>query len=308
MSEVIADADPSIRRRTRRLPHRDADQQVLATRSLAAGLHRDAADAARAEHGSRLRPSRLRAADGSAVVPTSCSTGRRPTKLYAYASSPAQEHRPAWSRFNKAARKAPGRGRHLARDVHRRARREHVRVAPSRWVCPRRPRSCRSSATTIGRRRAWPTAAPRGADRVAAAQRRGILHRLTQDRAELRGIGTARVAEVDLMVLAGHPQPVRRHELVVQAVQHRTFVVVRPDVQDLDAPALIERLEAQSVDRRRRGPAFAFARANWSSVIQSGVRIIAVQSHRDLSRSTVKARHVVGPPQSLERHDDVVAV
>ena len=29
-------------------------------------------------------------------------------KLYAYASAPAGEHRPAWSRFNKAARKAPG--------------------------------------------------------------------------------------------------------------------------------------------------------------------------------------------------------
>ena len=29
-------------------------------------------------------------------------------KLYAYASNPSQEHRPAWSRFNKMARKAPG--------------------------------------------------------------------------------------------------------------------------------------------------------------------------------------------------------
>lgn len=29
-------------------------------------------------------------------------------KLYAYASSPAQEHRPAWTRFNKRARAAPG--------------------------------------------------------------------------------------------------------------------------------------------------------------------------------------------------------
>lgn len=29
-------------------------------------------------------------------------------KLYAYASAPAQQHRPAWTRFNKAARKAPG--------------------------------------------------------------------------------------------------------------------------------------------------------------------------------------------------------
>ncbi|MDN3495228.1 DUF4188 domain-containing protein [Planococcus sp. APC 4015] len=29
-------------------------------------------------------------------------------KLYAYASNPSQEHRPAWSRFNKLARKAPG--------------------------------------------------------------------------------------------------------------------------------------------------------------------------------------------------------
>lgn len=29
-------------------------------------------------------------------------------KLYAYASSPNQEHRPAWTAFNRAARKAPG--------------------------------------------------------------------------------------------------------------------------------------------------------------------------------------------------------
>lgn len=28
-------------------------------------------------------------------------------KLYAYASNPSQEHRPAWSRFNKLSRKAP---------------------------------------------------------------------------------------------------------------------------------------------------------------------------------------------------------
>jgi Domain of unknown function (DUF4188) len=28
-------------------------------------------------------------------------------KLYAYASAPDQEHRPAWTRFNKAARRAP---------------------------------------------------------------------------------------------------------------------------------------------------------------------------------------------------------
>lgn len=29
-------------------------------------------------------------------------------KLYAYASDPSAEHRPAWSRFNRLARKAPG--------------------------------------------------------------------------------------------------------------------------------------------------------------------------------------------------------
>lgn len=29
-------------------------------------------------------------------------------KLYAYASAPEQKHRPAWTRFNHAARKAPG--------------------------------------------------------------------------------------------------------------------------------------------------------------------------------------------------------
>ncbi len=29
-------------------------------------------------------------------------------KLYAYASAPSQEHRPAWTRFNRRARKNPG--------------------------------------------------------------------------------------------------------------------------------------------------------------------------------------------------------
>ncbi|WP_309129776.1 DUF4188 domain-containing protein [Microbacterium sp.] len=29
-------------------------------------------------------------------------------KLYAYAANPTQEHRPAWTRFNRMARKAPG--------------------------------------------------------------------------------------------------------------------------------------------------------------------------------------------------------
>jgi hypothetical protein len=29
-------------------------------------------------------------------------------KLYAYSTAPAQKHRPAWTAFNKAARKAPG--------------------------------------------------------------------------------------------------------------------------------------------------------------------------------------------------------
>lgn len=29
-------------------------------------------------------------------------------KLYAYASNPSQEHRPAWTRFNRMVRKAPG--------------------------------------------------------------------------------------------------------------------------------------------------------------------------------------------------------
>lgn len=29
-------------------------------------------------------------------------------KLYAYAAAPAQRHRPAWTRFNQAARRAPG--------------------------------------------------------------------------------------------------------------------------------------------------------------------------------------------------------
>lgn len=44
----------------------------------------------------------------AAAGPTSCSTGPSIDKLYAYASSPVHEHRPAWSAFNRRARKAVG--------------------------------------------------------------------------------------------------------------------------------------------------------------------------------------------------------
>lgn len=40
--------------------------------------------------------------------PTVIQYWKTPEQLYAYASQPSAEHRPAWAAFNRAARKAPG--------------------------------------------------------------------------------------------------------------------------------------------------------------------------------------------------------
>lgn len=40
--------------------------------------------------------------------PTVIQYWKTPEQLYAYASRPSAEHRPAWAAFNRAARKAPG--------------------------------------------------------------------------------------------------------------------------------------------------------------------------------------------------------
>ena len=51
----------------------------------------------------------------------------------------------------------------------------------------------------------------------------------------LSGEVAARVAEVDLVMLAGHLQPVGGNELVVHGVEHSGFVVVGADVERLHA-------------------------------------------------------------------------
>ncbi|MDQ0614455.1 hypothetical protein QF046_002096 [Microbacterium sp. W4I4] len=51
-------------------------------------------------------------------------------QLYAYASAPSQEHRPAWTAFNRAAHKAPGAVGVWHETFPRRASRERLRVDP----------------------------------------------------------------------------------------------------------------------------------------------------------------------------------
>ena len=72
-------------------------------------------------------------------------------------------------------------------------------------------------------------------------------HRLAQDRAQLRRLHAAGVAEVDLVVPTGQREPPRRHLDVVQLGQQRALVVVGADVQPLQAAPLGEGLEPQSL-------------------------------------------------------------
>src|SRR5690606_28442703 len=75
---------------------------------------------------------------------------------------------------------------------------------------------------------------------------------LTEDRAPLLGGDPPEVAQVDLVVLARGPQPVRWQELLVEPSEDRAFVVEAAHVQGLDAEALVERLEPDVVEPRRR--------------------------------------------------------
>ena len=74
---------------------------------MAAGVQRDAADARRAVEGPGVGDARLPTHAGGGW-PAVDQYWNRHEKLYAYATRPDAEHRPAWTRFNQRARKAPG--------------------------------------------------------------------------------------------------------------------------------------------------------------------------------------------------------
>lgn len=79
-------------------------------------------------------------------------------------------------------------------------------------------------------------------------------------------------------------------ELVVHPFQRRAFVIERADVQRVHATPLGERLEANVVEscRTARGSGLLDCAWNVARSIQSGAISSIVQSHWDLSRTTVK--------------------
>lgn len=81
---------------------------------------------------------------------------------------------------------------------------------------------------------------------------------LPEDGLEFGGLGPAGVAEVDLVVVPGHPQVVGGEVLVMEPGEYGSFVIVGSEVQELGARALMQGLAADVGDRgeallRQRG-------------------------------------------------------
>ena len=75
-------------------------------------------------------------------------------------------------------------------------------------------------------------------------------HGLTQDGPERGRRGPARVAEVDLVMPAGHREAVGRDVLLVHATQQLGLVVEGPDVERLHALPLGEGLQPHVPESR----------------------------------------------------------
>ena len=107
----------------------------------------------RALRGSGLRFARL-PADLRVRRPSGGAVLDEPGRLYAYASQPDAEHRPAWAAFNRRARKAPGRWESGMRPTR------WTVPNPCMWACPspawrRRPPPVRCTSRTAGPPDAW---------------------------------------------------------------------------------------------------------------------------------------------------------
>ncbi len=88
-----------------------------------------------------------------------------------------------------------------------------------------------------------------------------------------------------------HAESGLRDGAIVHVGEDPDLVVVRTDVQRLDAAPLLERFQPHlaEVGRGILGRHSRNGRSEQRAVIQSGVMIIAVQYHWDLSRADVKA-------------------
>ena len=91
----------------------------------------------------------------------------------------------------------------------------------------------------------WRGSSQRAEDSVQS--RLGRNNGLAQDGAQLRGLDLAGVAEVDLVVPAGHLQAGARDELVVHPLERLGLVVVRAEVERLYAPPLRQGLQPHVV-------------------------------------------------------------
>src|SRR5262249_35107858 len=130
---------------------------------------------------------------------------------------------------------------------------------------------------------------------------------LAQDGLELRRVGAARVAQVDLVVLASPDQPAGV-DVLVQGAQLGCLIVVWADVQELQARPLMQGEQADVVDGWQ--PLFrqCVRPGLLDQVVRYPVRL--ADQHRPAPgtlRSGGERFWLVRPPQALQRRDDEVA-
>src|SRR3954467_14004416 len=103
---------------------------------------------------------------------------------------------------------------------------------------------------TLGARPGFRSTTNREDDGAGPPGPSGVRHRLSEDGPQRRGVGPSWITEIDLVVLPVHGEAVLRDELVVHASQQLRLVVVRADVECLDAASLRQGLHADLVESR----------------------------------------------------------
>ena len=157
-------------------------------------------------------------------------------------------------------------------------------------VEPRRPAAGRAAARRTPLRGRGRRRAARSGRCGSCAERRPDRDRLPEDRALLLRGDLAEVAEIDLVMLAGHAGGLARDDLVVQPLEHAR--PRRRTSRRAGSARSAPRTATPGVRRpagrpRSAWPARRPSRTrSWS--IQSGTMSSNVQSHRDLSREVVK--------------------
>lgn len=137
----------------------------------------------------------------------------------------------------------------------------------------------------------------------------GLRYRLAQDRLQAVTVYSPWITQIDLVMLSSRSSSFCR-DPVVDLFNRGTLVVVRPDVQGLEAQSLIKPLDSDAIHGGRDlilcsdcfEPRSTVAAVPWERNHQCPSPIAFIPTRRE-------RRIVLGPPQALKRrHSPVSAI